>query len=72
MLTNEEKTLISYATCDLESGNHLLYKRSKERLDMLFELIESLNIHENERSERQNEIVDVYYSCLDPNYKPKS
>lgn len=72
ILTDNEKHLICQAVCDLETGNHLLRKRSDEQKSMIVEVDNALDTPEDERDERQRLIVEQVKLFTDPNYeKPK-
>ena len=68
MLTEHEVDLIHLAATDLETGQFLLTKRSRERVEMLKELSETLATDEKDRTERQKEIFEDYKLCTDYNY----
>ena len=67
-MSPEEVKLIQYAACDLETGHHLLYKRSKQEIDMIQEVCETLKTPAEKRSERQKEIYEEYLLCTDYEY----
>ena len=70
-LTDEERTLVSQAAADLESGNHLLHERTEAERAMLSELAVTLDTPKWERNERQLEIAEVYKLCTDYDYAKK-
>lgn len=70
-MTSEEKRLVARAGTDLETGNYLLCKRTEEELNMLSELCEAKDTPENNRTERQKEIIEEYKLCTDYNYWSK-
>ena len=71
-MTEKEITLICRAACDLETGNHLLRKRTEEENNMRTELCIVLNLVENgkeaELTPRQKEIYEEYRVCSDYDY----
>lgn len=64
-LNSTEILMVQQAAMDLETGNHLLRKRSKEQIDIMNELIQALGLRDEQRTERQREIVDEYVNCTD-------
>ncbi len=67
-MSPEEVKLIQYAACDLSTGHHLLYKRSKQELDMIDEVCKTLKTPAEKRNERQKEIYEEYLLCTDYEY----
>lgn len=64
-LSSAEILMVQQAAMDLETGNHLLRERSKEQIGIMNELIQALGLRDEERTERQREIVDEYVNCTD-------
>ncbi len=64
-LNSTEILMVQQADMDLETGNHLLRKRSEKQIKMMNELIQALGLRDEERTERQREIVDEYVNCTD-------
>lgn len=64
-LNSTEILMVQQAAMDLETGNHLLRKRSKEQIDIMNELIQALGLRDEQRTERQREIIDEYVNCTD-------
>lgn len=68
-LTKKDSENICQASCDLESGNYLIYQRTDERLQYINELIVAkYNASCGIADERQQEIVEWYTACSDFNY----
>ena len=65
-LTKREKEFISSVACDLESGNHLLYPRSKEYRDFFKKVLQLLNTENLNEWERG--VVEYYRQCSDYYY----
>lgn len=69
-ITKSESIELCGASCDLESGNYLIRKRTQERLNTIQEILEA------ERAEnptdRQKEILEWYKVCSDYFYAKKN
>lgn len=70
MLTRKEKKLICRAAADIKTGNHLLYKRTNEELEMLKGLCSVLETVENKTklTPREYQIYHEYLMCTDYRY----
>jgi len=67
LINSTERLLIMQGAMDLESGHHLLYRRSVEQKQMIAELCDMLDTAPDLRTERQREIAEIYDDCT--NYK---
>ena len=72
ILTEHEKSLICRAAQDLESGNHLLFRRSQEERDMIKEVLFTIETPAAGRDSRQKLIYVEYMRCTDPDYESKT
>ena len=72
-LTKKSKDLICEAASDIESGNYLLYPRSKERICYLRVIGKILSKVDRtiKLSQKEDIIYDEYLSYCDPDYKKK-
>lgn len=61
-MTDEERQQIYQIAMDLESGNHLLRPRSAEYRTLLREVAVAIDTPEENRSQRQKELVEEYNS----------
>ena len=68
ILTEREKNLICRAATDIESGNYLICPRSYSELAMVDEVLATINVPEDGRSDRQKEIYEEYRLCTDYDY----
>ena len=69
-LSHEEICLIGQAASDLESGNHLIRKRSEQQRNMMNEVLYTLlcsDAGEN-LTDRQKSILHVYRMHIDFDY----
>ena len=64
LLTDEERSLISQAVMDHETGNHLLYKRPDEYHLIVSEIVDALAA--KQPTERQIEIKAYMKACTSP------
>ena len=67
-MTNEERALVCKAATDLETGNHLIYPRTKEEKEMIADLNIAILTFPAERTARQKELYEEYRRCTEPDY----
>lgn len=67
-MTEEERTLVCKAATDLETGNHLIYPRTKEEKEMIADLNIAILTFPAERTARQKELMEEYRKCTEPDY----
>lgn len=68
-MTEQERTLVCKAATDLETGNHLVYPRTKEEKEMIADLNITILTFPAERTARQKELYEEYRKCTEPDYK---
>jgi len=74
-IKKNEISLFSRAFTDLETGNHLLCKRSPEQISAINEVCNLWENDESQRTERDKEILLLeklctdYYWCVDNGYE---
>ena len=68
-MTEQERTLVCKAATDLETGNHLVYPRTKEEKEMIADLNIAILTLPAERTARQKELMEEYRKCTEPDYK---
>jgi len=69
-ITKSESIELCSASCDLETGNYLIRKRSQEKLNMIQEILEAKRAkHPNDR---QKEILEWHKVCTDYSYAKKN
>ena len=69
-ITKSESIELCGASCDLESGNYLLRKRTQERLNAIHEILEAESA-ENP-TDTQKEIMEWQKVCTDYFYAKKN
>ena len=69
-ITKSESIELCGASCDLESGNYLIRKRTQERLNTIQEILEAERA-ENQ-TDRQKEILEWQKVCTDYFYAKKN
>ena len=69
-ITKSESIELCGASCDLESGNYLIRKRTQERLNAIHEILEAESA-ENP-TDRQQEIMEWQKVCTDYFYAKKN
>ena len=68
-MTEQERTLVCKAATDLETGNHLIYPRTKEEKEMIADLNIAILTLPAERTARQKELMEEYRKCTEPDYE---
>ena len=65
-LTQREKELISKIGCDLQTGNHFLFPRTKEYWEFHKTMHDA--VEAKEPTEKQKDILEYYRQCTDYYY----
>ena len=66
LLTAKERELICQIASDIQTGNHLLYKRDDEYKEVWKQMSMAYHKNQQERTEKEKEMLFYKMACTDP------